>query len=231
MFLRIQIVIFRKLLWSLKVFCHISHNCISLKTFVLTWKRLIWIFHRLLFETKHLQLYNSTRLILIMFFYLNRNVAKSTSSWMFFFENFECFLFWFIFKSWVFEFFFVQSCEFDQEICNLKILEYEFSIKIDEFEKRLRVFQVSRRRSIDDHFDFDCVHFDFFCCDYEFQIFHFFDEKLAFVDVQIKTRFLKFNKNFWHVIHVFFFAFSNKWKCHSNSLYRNRLNIRVKWRW
>ena len=65
------------------------------------------------------------------------------------------------------------------------------SIKVNEAQKDLNVFQASRRLSINDDRHLLEIHFNFFDDDYKIQIFDLDHEKLALVNIQEKLNFLK----------------------------------------
>ncbi len=86
-----------------------------------------------------------------------------------------------------------------------KILDKSF-IKIDESQKCLNLFQMSRFFSFDYCFRFFKIHFDFISSHDHFKKFCLCDMKLAFIDVCLNVCLAQSLKNFAHVLYMLFLA-------------------------
>ena len=88
-----------------------------------------------------------------------------------------------------------------------KIVENELSVKIDESQKDLYVFNAFKKFTIDNNVNFLEIHFNFFNDNNQFEIFYWYNKKFAFIDIKIKIRFFEFDENLEHIFNVFRFIF------------------------
>ena len=124
--------------------------------------------------------------------------------------------------------FYLISLIFIQKTIFSKLFEFFLFLNNRKwvFYKNSNILKIPRYFLINNNINFNRIYFSVFDHHNKIQIFHFCNEKFAFVYIEKKFNFLIFFKNFIDVFDIIFFDYRCKSICHSNKRYKSYFNIR-----